>query len=61
MDRFNSGSTAHDAIYTTSGLSNQFKEMNRSSSREKFPSTSFVIETLKEKHKLLEEKLGLAF
>ena len=61
MDKYNSGTSAHDARFTTSGLSHQFKDMNRSTSRDKFPSTSFVIETLKEKHKMLEEKLGIAF
>ena len=35
--------------------------MTRSGSREKYPSTAFVIETLKEKHKILEEKLGQAY
>ena len=44
MDRFNSGPSGHDARYTTSGLSNQVKDMNHSSSREKFPSTSFSVQ-----------------
>ena len=51
-----------EARYTTSVMSNNRpqKELTRSgSSREKFPSTSFVIETLKEKHRMLEEKLGI--
>ena len=53
---------ANDSRYEVSAIPNSrpTTQLTRSgSSREKFPSTQFVIDTLKEKHRMLEEKLGI--
>ena len=54
--------TTNDSRYEVSAMSvnHPTKSLTRSgSSKERFPSTNFVIETLKEKHRMLEKKLGI--